>query len=100
MRVMPSVTETIEPMLRASVTGLKFSIRCLMSSEISVALMAIVLVPCETFLLRSQLVGDALEARAECAVDLKVPGCQRCASGEFGKNLAVHVTRELASVLP
>jgi len=62
---MPSVTETIEPMLRASVTDLKFSIRCLMSSEISVALMAIALVPRETFLLRSQLVGDALEARAQ-----------------------------------
>ena len=40
MRVMPSVTETIEPTLRASVTDLKFSIRCLIRSLISVALMA------------------------------------------------------------
>ena len=37
---MPSVTDTMEPTLRASVTDLKFSIRCLISSLISVALMA------------------------------------------------------------
>ena len=37
---MPSVTDTIVPTLRASVTDLKFSIRCLIRSLISVALMA------------------------------------------------------------
>ncbi len=41
MRVMPSVSDTMVPTLRASVDDLKFSIRCLMRSEISVALMAI-----------------------------------------------------------
>ena len=41
MRVMPSVTDTMVPTLRASVDDLKFSIRCLMRSLISVALMAI-----------------------------------------------------------
>jgi len=38
---MPSVTDMMEPTLRASVTPLKFSIRCLMRSLISVALIAI-----------------------------------------------------------
>ena len=38
---MPSVTDTIVPTLRASVTPLKLSIRCLIRSLISVALIAI-----------------------------------------------------------
>ncbi len=45
MRQMPSVSETIVPTLRASVTGLKLSIRCLMRSLISVALMAMMVFP-------------------------------------------------------
>ncbi len=40
MRQMPSVTDTTVPTLRASVTPLKFSIRCLIRSLISVALIA------------------------------------------------------------
>ena len=40
MRAMPSVTDTMVPTLRASVTDLKFSMRCLISSLISVALIA------------------------------------------------------------
>src|SRR6516165_5587753 len=58
MRVMPSVTDTIAPTLRASVTDLKFSMRCLIRSLISVALMAMCVPLC------CQFVGDALEPRA------------------------------------
>src|SRR5882757_10642326 len=67
MRVMPSVTDTIVPMLRASVTPLKLSIRCLIRSLISVALIAI---SCPvTEFLSSQLVRDAVEPRAHRAID-------------------------------
>ena len=50
---MPSVTEMIEPTLRASVTDLKFSIRCLIRSEIS-------------------LLFDELKDEAEGVVDVTV----------------------------
>src|SRR5215212_4409886 len=78
---MPSVTETIVPTLRASVTDLKPSIRCLMRSLISVALMAIYLVLIQ---IRSsgQLVCDALEARAQAAVDYQVPGANHRTADE------------------
>src|SRR5215470_14048257 len=74
MRVMPSVTETIEPTLRASVTDLKFSIRCLIRSLISVALMAMCfLFPVEFVMpLGGQFVSDARELAAERAVDDQV----------------------------
>src|SRR4029079_11665326 len=99
MRVMPSVTDTMVPTLRASVDDLKFSIRCLMRSEISVALMAIYRIlsssqglrPGLTGLLRNpvritarsaleescrQLRSDAVEPRAQRAVDYQVAGAQ------------------------
>ncbi len=60
MRVMPSVTDTIVPTLRASVTDLKSSIRCLMRSLISLALMAMSVFPAKNCL-GGELVGDALE---------------------------------------
>src|SRR5213082_2381036 len=88
MRVMPSVTDTIEPTLRASVTALKFSILCLMRSLISVALMAISSVPVKAqfhgWSSGSQLVGDAVKARAQRAVDHQIARAQHRAADELG----------------
>src|SRR5512146_1536187 len=80
MRVMPSVTDTIVPTLRASVTDLKPSIRCLMRSLISLALMAMSVSPENC--LGGQLVGDALEPAAERAVDDQITGAQHGAPDE------------------
>src|SRR5512138_563242 len=81
MRVMPSVTDTMVPTLRASVTDLKFSIRALIRSLISVALMAMVFPQyefcCAAFAgSGGQLVGDALEPRAQRAVDHQIAGAE------------------------
>src|SRR3954463_3860149 len=74
MRVMPSVTDTIVPTLRASVTPLKLSIRCLIRSLISVALIAM---SCPvTKFLSSQLVSNAVEPRAYGAIDDQIAGAQ------------------------
>src|SRR5215469_4011851 len=81
MRVMPSVTDTIVPTLRASVTDLKPSIRCLMRSLISLALMAMRVFP-RKICLGGQLVGDALEPPAERAVDHQVAGAQHGAADQ------------------
>src|SRR5579864_2880395 len=93
MRVMPSVTETIEPTLRASVTDLKFSMRCLMSSLISVALMAISSTPGKAqfngWSSGRQLVSDALEPGAQRAIDHQVPGAQHRTADELRVCLAV-----------
>src|SRR5579863_7304084 len=75
MRVMPSVTETMVPTLRASVTDLKPSIRCLMRSEISLALMAMRMFPRKEAL-SGELVTDALEAGAQRPVHDPIPGAQ------------------------
>src|SRR6516164_10664354 len=83
MRVMPSVTETIAPTLRASVTDLKFSMRCLIRSLISVALMAMCVPLC------CQFVGDALEPRAQRAIDHQVAGAQHGTADERRVGLAV-----------
>src|SRR2546430_4370669 len=103
MRVMPSVTETIEPTLRASVTDWKFSIRCLMRSEISVALMAMSSVPLKArfsgWSSGSQLVGDALEACAQRAVDHQVPGAQHRAADERRVDLAAQAHGALEPLL-
>src|ERR1700716_1603576 len=80
MRVMPSVTDTIVPTLRASVTPLKLSIRCLIRSLISVALIAICC-PVTEFL-SSQLVGYAVEPRAHRAIDDQIPCPQYRAANE------------------
>src|SRR6201999_2134714 len=95
MRVMPSVTDTIVPTLRASVTPLKFSIRCLIRSLISVALMAMVCatsissVDLASVVLSSELVGDALEARPQRAVDYQITGAQNRTADQFWIRRAV-----------
>src|ERR1044071_693571 len=81
MRVMPSVTDTMVPTLRASVTDLKFSIRCLIRSLISDALMAIVNRPLR-IRSGSQLVRDALEPRSQAAIDNQVSGADHRAADE------------------
>src|ERR1700678_3611656 len=84
---MPSVTDTMVPTLRASVTPLKFSMRCLMRSLISVALMAMLRIPCEFRMSgrssRHQFVGDALQAPAHRAIDDQVTGAHYGAAEEF-----------------
>src|SRR5579864_2640497 len=109
MRVMPSVTDMMEPTLRASVTPLKFSIRCLMRSLISVALMAIPSVPFKNLSqsgpmklsvlidadqlagnakaqfhgwLSGEFVGDAVETGAERAVDDEIAGAEDSAADQ------------------
>src|SRR5580698_4727693 len=81
---MPSVTDTMVPTLRASVTPLKFSMRCLMRSLISVALMAMLRIPWEFRMggrsSRDQLIGDALQAPAHRAIDDQVTGAQHRAA--------------------
>src|SRR5580692_2172637 len=84
---MPSVTDTMVPTLRASVTPLKFSMRCLMRSLISVALMAMLRIPCEFRMggrsSCDQLVGDALQAPAHRAIDDQVTGAHHGAAEKF-----------------
>src|SRR6185312_10404946 len=87
MRVMPSVTDTIVPTLRASVTDLKPSIRCLMRSLISVALMAMSNPRKEC--LSGQVVGDALEPSAQRAVDDQVAGAQHGSADQCGIRCAL-----------
>src|ERR1700761_8197962 len=93
MRVMPSVTDTIVPMLRASVTPLKLSIRCLIRSLISVALIAI-----WEFLLRnflsSQLVCDAVQPRAHRAIYNQVARLQDRPANQLG--IRLHMQADLA----
>src|SRR5205823_12567801 len=103
MRVMPSVTDTIEPTLRASVTALKVSILCLMRSLVSVALMAISSVPVKAqfhgWSSGSQLVGDAVKARAQRAVDHQIARAQHRAADELGIDRTVQSDRALESLL-
>src|ERR1700681_461223 len=94
MRVMPSVTDTIEPTLRASVTDSKSSIRCLMRSLISVALMAM-----SVLSLRGQFVGDAVKSGAQRAVDHQVPGAQHYASDQRRIDLTVQAHGALESLV-
>src|SRR5580698_10689929 len=84
---MPSVTDTMVPTLRASVTPLKFSMRCLMRSLISVALMAMLRIPWEFRMCgrssRDQFVGDARESSAYRAINDQVTGAQHRATEQF-----------------
>src|SRR5215469_4692433 len=80
---MPSVTDMMEPTLRASVTPLKFSIRCLMRSLISVALMAMWVLLCREF------VGDAVETATQRAVDDEIAGAQDSAADQRRVGLTV-----------
>src|SRR5687767_7636279 len=96
MRVMPSVTDTMVPTLRASVTDVKFSIRCLMRSLISVALMAIY--QFLDYSLGRQLVGNAVEPRAQRAVDHQIPGAQDRATDQcrVRRAMQAHLPLQLA----
>src|ERR1700704_2315405 len=94
---MPSVTDTIVPTLRASVTPLKLSIRCLIRSLISVALIAICC-PIQNFL-SSQLVGYAVEPRAHRAINDQVPCAQPRAANQRGIGLAVQTALPLQPAL-
>src|SRR5215469_5476182 len=89
-RVMPSVTDMMDPTLRASVTPLKFSIRCLMRSLISVALIAMWVLLCGEF------VGNTVETGTERAVDDEIAGAQDSAADQRRVGLAVqpHLTLE------
>src|SRR6516165_1668997 len=120
---MPSVTDMMEPTLRASVTPLKFSIRCLMRSLISVALIAIPSVPLKNLSqpgpmelnvlahgehlagdgkvqfhgwLGSEFVGNAVETGTQRAVDDEIAGAQNSAADQLRVGLAVqpHLTLE------
>src|ERR1700733_5272713 len=75
MRTIPSVTDTMVPTLRASVTDLKSWMRSWISSLISVALIAMSLL-FRSNSLSGQLVRQALEARAQRAVNHEIPGPQ------------------------
>src|SRR3569832_2008163 len=97
MRVMPSVTDTIVPMLRASVTPLKLSIRCLIRSLISVALIAMCC-PITKFL-SSQLVRDAVEPRTYRAIDDQIPGTQYRTAQQGRIGFAVQTDLPLQSAL-
>src|ERR1700685_3447887 len=85
---MPSLTDTIVPTLRASVTPWKFSMRCLMRSLISVALMAMLRIPWEFRISRrlssrDQFVGDALQAPSHGSIDDQVARAQHGAAEQF-----------------
>src|SRR5580700_3413852 len=86
MRTMPSVTDTMVPTLRASVTDLKSWMRSWISSLISVALIAISLL-FRSNSLSGQLVRQALEARAQRAVNHEITGAQHRTADE----VLVHV---------
>src|SRR5687767_2734646 len=102
MRVMPSVTDTMVPTLRASVADLKLSIRCLMRSLISVALMAIskssVRIRSGRAALGGQLVSEAVEPRTQGAVDHQISGAQDGAADQCRIRLAMqaHLPLQLA----
>src|SRR5579863_10179786 len=100
MRVMPSVTDTMEPTLRASVTDLKFSIRCLIRSLISVALMAIcVLSTANSLRSGGQFVGDACQACGDRAVDHQVPGAHDRTADDGGVDLRMQAHFALEALL-
>src|SRR5207248_3058732 len=92
---MPSVTDTIVPTLRASVTALKFSIRCLIRSLISVALIAMCFGSSKllSVCLDCQLVRDPVEPGAQRAVDDEVAGAQHGSADELRVRLAVQAHR-------
>src|SRR5207237_9934136 len=97
IRVMQSVTDTIVPTLRASVTALKFSIRCLSRSLISVALIAMCFGSSRLLSvgLGCQLVRDPVEPAAQPAGDDEVAGEQHGAADELRVGLSVQEYRPL-----
>src|SRR5580704_6763198 len=99
MRTIPSVTLTTVPTLRASVADLNLSMRALMRSLISDALMDITLNPlANTGHLRRQLERDAFEPAEQGTVDYRVAGTEDRAADQCGIRGAVqpHAALELA----
>src|SRR3984885_4655432 len=82
MRTMPSVTLTTVPTLRASVADLNLSIRALMRSLISDALMDIPKSSSNTCRLSRQLERDALEPTEQGTIDNRVAGAQHGAADQ------------------
>src|ERR1700722_10678908 len=99
MRQIPSVTETMVPTLRASVTDLKFSIRCLIRSLISVALIAIFARSYKFLRLSSQVVRNSVQLGAQRAVDDQVTRLQYRATQEGGVGVALHANAALQFAL-
>src|SRR5580698_8067956 len=96
MRTMPSVTLTTVPTLRASVADLNLSMRALMRSLISDALMDITLNPlANTVRLRRQLERDAFEPAEQGTVDYRVAGAQYGAADQCGVRGVVQPHRAL-----
>src|SRR5665213_760453 len=85
---MPSVTDTIAPTLRASVASVKPSIRCLIRSLISVALMAMSFDPLKPVLCR-KLERHALEPGAQRSVDDEVTGTNDGATNQGSVHFVV-----------
>src|ERR1700728_1984249 len=100
---MPSVTDTMVPTLRASVTPLKFSMRCLMRSLISVALMAMLRIPWEFRMCRrssgDQFVGDTRKSPAHRAVNDQVAAAHHGPTEQFriGGAMQTHFALEAAA---
>src|ERR1700761_5714270 len=95
---MPSVTLTTVPTLRASVADLNLSIRALMRSLISDALMDIPESSSNTFRLSRQLERDALEPTEQGTIDNRIAGAQYGAADQCGIRLAMqpHAALQLA----
>src|SRR5471032_1342167 len=98
MRQMPSVTDTIAPTLRASVASLKPSIRCLIRSLISIALMAMSFDPLKSVLCR-KLECHAFEPGAQRAVNDEVTGTYHRAANQRGVHFVVQPYLALQSLL-
>src|ERR1700761_26895 len=98
MRTMPSVTLTTVPTLRASVADLNLSIRALMRSLISDALMDIPKSSSNTFRLSRQFERDALEPTEQGTIDNRIAGTQDRAADQCGICFAVqpHAALQLA----
>src|ERR1700760_4583468 len=95
---MPSVTLTTVPTLRASVADLNLSIRALMRSLISDALMDIPESSSNTFRLSRQFERDALEPTEQGTIDNRVAGAQDCPADQCGICFAMqpHAAFQLA----
>src|ERR1700723_4355212 len=97
---MPSVTLTTVPTLRASVADLNLSMRALMRSLISDALMDITLNPlANTGHLRRQLERNAFEPAEQGTVDYRIAGTQYGAADQGGIRVAVQAHRALELAL-
>src|SRR5258708_17119746 len=100
MRTMPSVTLATVPTLRVAVADLNVSMRALMRSLISDALMDITLNPlANTDRLRRQLERNAFEPAEQGTVDYRIAGAQHGAADQCGIRVAVQPHRALEFAL-